>query len=253
MSNPGDSAAAQVSQSTPAAKSPDTFAQKVNEVAKQLTQGEDGNWKLPENVEADEGVLFAATLEKRRRDTESALGRTRQKLKTEEGLRTKLEQRVTSQVQLNLTPEQAEELDDLRVNDVDSWRVRMNELEEEAKASIREELGQDRSSVSQEAELERRETVLKSFNEEHPDVPITDEVLANDIPPRISQKLKEGKITFEDFLQEAYEFIKAPKKIKDTTVDIDSDPSLSDVGGSANPDPKAVEAQDKDDYKHVVF
>jgi len=250
MSNPGDSAAAQVSRSAPA-KSPDTFAQKVNEVAKQLTQGEDGNWKLPENVEADEGVLFAATLEKRRRDTESALGRTRQKLKTEEGLRTKLEQRVTSQVQLNLTPEQAEELDDLRVNDVDSWRVRMNELEEEAKASIREELGQDRSSVSQEAELERRETVLKSFNEEHSDAPITDEVLVNDIPPRISKKLADGKISFEDFLQEAYAFLKAPKKIKSTTVN--TDPSLSDVGGGVNPDPAAVETQDKTDYKHVVF
>jgi len=228
-----------------------TFEQKVSAVVKQMKQSDEGVWELPDDVKADESVKFAATLEKRRRDTESALGKTRQQLKTEEALRETLEKRAAEQVQMQLTPAEAEELDTLKYDDPEAWRKRVNELERKATDSFQEELSNTRSTVSQQAEIERRTQVLKTFNESHSDAPITDEVLVNDIPPRISKKLEDGKITFEEFLQESYKFLVAPKTTK--TEEVKSQPNLGDIGGNDSPTDEALALQDVTDYKNIVF
>ena len=251
MSNPDESAAAQSSASEKHAATEPTFEEKVNDVAKQMTKGEDGNWGLPDDVQADENVLYAAKIEKRRRDTESALGKTRLQLKTEEGLRQKLETRAVAGIDLDLSPEQAEELETLRDNDPEAWRKEVNNLERKATATFQEELDADRTSVSQEAELERRETVLDQFNVDHPDVKITDELLESDIPPRITKKLTEGKITFEEFLTEAHDFMVRPVKVAGTTAK--ETPNMGKVGGGSSPSAEANNLADKEDYSKTTF
>ena len=228
-----------------------TFEQQVNSVVKQLKENEKGVWELPSDLEVSPEVRYAAMIEKRRRDTESALGKTRQQLKAEEVARKELEKRVKEQVKLSLTPEQAEELDDLMTNDPEAWRKKMNELEQQATSKLQEDLTAITSEATKQAELERRAQVLQQFNAEHSDAPITDEVLKNDIPPRIVNKLENGQISFEEFLAESYEFLTATKVIK-----TEPTPSVTNIGlagGGDTPSKDAQEHQELDDYSRAVF
>jgi len=250
MSNPENAAAQDSASVIPAATEP-TFEGQVNEVVKQMVKGEDGNWTLPEGVATDDNVMYAAKLEKRRRDTESALGKTRQTLKTEESLRKKLETRVASSFGVTLTPDKADEMEALLSDDPEAWRVEMNRLEQEAASALQEELTADRTAVSHETELERRQTVLTQFNLEHPDVPITDELLANDIPPRISNRLANGEVTFEEFLTEAYNFMTRPVKIGSATPTLV--PNLGLAGGGSAPSATATDRADATDYNNTTF
>lgn len=250
MSNPANPEA-QASASENNAAAEQTFEQQVNSVAKQLVQDDAGIWQLPEGLEIDESVKYAAMLEKRRRDTESALGKSRQQLKAEENMRKELEKRVAAQVRIEMTPEEQSELESLKYDDPDAWRVKMNELERKASTTLHEELSTMQSSASQQAELERRAQVLSDFNAAHPDAPISDESLANDIPPRIVKKLEDGKVTFEEFLEESYKFLTTPKTVKDTK--LAAQPNLGSAGGGANPSDEAIAAQSINSYQNTVF
>ncbi len=55
-------------------------------------------------------------------------------------------------------------------------------------------------------ELQRRYDYLDEFNEGR-EVPITPELLDDDIPPRITNKLAKGEITFEKYLDEVSEYL----------------------------------------------
>jgi len=251
MSKPGNAVAQGTDSAGAAATTEPTFEQQVNEVVGQLTKDEQGIWQLPDNLEAAPEVKFAATLEKRRRDTESALGITKQKLKTETKVREGLEKRAASLVPLDMTEDERESLEVLKLEDPEAWRKKINALEKKAADSFHEEQLTNRASVSQETELERRASVLEKFNVDHPDAPITDEVLANDIPPRITRELEKGDITFEDFLKESYNFLVSPKVVKDSTVS--DEPDLGKAGGGAHPSDSALHHQDTEDYSHAVF
>ena len=235
----------------PEAANEPTFAQEVNTLANKLTKDDKGIWQLPENCESSPEVQFAAALEKRRRDTESALGTSRHHLKTEQGIRQKLEQRVTDKVQINLSTDQAEILETLRTDDPEEWRKQMNELESEARTQLTSDLSADADSVSQTTEQDRRDAVLKAFNEEHPDAPLTDDMLEGDIPPRIVQKLAKGEITFEAFLQESHDFVTAGTVIGSETPA--KNPGLGKAGGGSEPSEEAQEKKEVSDYSTTVF
>jgi len=248
-----DNSAARNSESTQRADSvtEPTFEEQVNSVVKQLKQSDKGVWELPDDVQVADQVKYAAGLEKRRRDTESALGKTRLQLKTEEELRKKLEARAAAGLQLDMSQEEAEALEELQAIDPNAWRLKVNELEQKATTAFQEELNSDRSSISQQAELERRTNVLEQFNMSHPDAPITDETLASEIPPRITKKLEAGTITFEDFLTEAYEFVTRPT----TTVSAAAEelPNLGNVGGGSAVSDEAKAGQELADYSKTTF
>lgn len=250
MSNPENAAAQSSDDAQSQTTETQTFEQQVNSVVSKMTQDDKGLWQLPADVEVDESIAYAAKLEKRRRDTESALGKTRQQLKAEETMRKTLEQRVAERVQIDMSPEEREELDSLKYDDPDKWRTKMNELEQKATTSLREELNTLSSEASQQAEIVRRAQVLEEFNSRS-DVEINDEVLANDIPPRITAKLERGEITFEEFLEESAKFLTTPKVVKD--VKPDAHPNLGAAGGGDNPAADAVAQEANTSYKNEVF
>ena len=250
MSNP-DNAEAQEATNKVQASTESTFEEQVNGVVGQLVQDDEGNWHLPDDVQAKDEVLFAAKLEKRRRDTESAFGKARHQLKVLEETTKEYEKRLAAQVQIELSPEDADRLEQLKIEDPEAWRKEMNHREAEATKTLQEELQGTKKTTSQQAELERRKEVLNQFNKDHSDAPITDDALANDIPPRIVKRLEEGKITFEEFLQESYEFMTDGKSIKkDETSET---PNLGKAGGGDTPDPVSAAIQDANDYSKVVF
>lgn len=218
-----------------------TLEAKVNDIVGRMTKDDKGSWAIPEDVQ-DETLSFAAMAERRRRDTQADYTKVTQKAKALEAEKATLLQKIVDNPDLDLSPERKEELEQLKFEDPEEWRKQVNALEKESKqkrkASIDEELSKTSATALETEELERRTNVLAEFNASHPDFTINDDVIANDIPPRIVRKLETGKITFEDFLQECYDYSKTGKVIKqETTLD---QPNLTKVPGGSKPDNKAV-------------
>lgn len=229
------------------------FAKTVSEVVKQITRGKDGKYVLPEGVSPE--VKHAAILEQRRRDTQSEYTKLAKDVKTLSVENNVLKQKVKGEVNLELTKEQAEELDDLKFSDPEAWRKKMNKLERDAAAKrdadITAELGKLSTETLAKDELERRKDVLNDFNSAHPDFQIDDDVLANDIPPRFLKKLETGQVSFEAFLNEVYEYSKTGKVIKqESTLD---QPNLGKVGGSTRPDKHAVKEDIITSYNKEIY
>jgi uncharacterized protein YpiB (UPF0302 family) len=71
----------------------------------------------------------------------------------------------------------------------------------------------ENKDLNEDDELQRRYDYLDEFNKER-EVPITPELLGNDIPPRITNKLAKDEITFEEFLDGVSEYLKYQDKGK---------------------------------------
>lgn len=245
-----DKAAA--SDSPPAATGePASFADQVNQVVSQLTTNADGVHVFPEGLEVSDEVKFAATAEKRRRDAQSALGKTQQALKTAETEREALRERVVANAQVALTEEEQEELEELKFSDPDAWRVKMNGYEQRAATAASEELSSVSAYATQKGELARREAILADFVASNPGLKITDEVIQNDIPPRITRKLETNEVTFEEFLGEVKDFLTRGKAIKNE--EVLGQPNLNNVGGSHTADPNAVQQDMTQSYANEIY
>ena len=90
-----------------------------------------------------------------------------------------------------------------------------------------------------------------SFNKENPDSQITEAVVANDVPPRITTKLAKGKITFEDFLVEVQTYLGKGKAVKQEKTA--GQPDLSELGGGDKASEHAVLTDADSSYENVIF
>lgn len=119
---------------------------------------------------------------------------------------------------LSLTSTQQAELEDLKFSDPDGWRNKLNKLEAEAKdvakTQIEKKLNIKLDGEEQEAEVEYRTKLLAQHNRDNPDFQLTDEVIQNNIPPRIVQQLGQGKITFPSFLKKAKGYLLQNKTVQ---------------------------------------
>ena len=169
--------------------------------------------------------------EKRRKDTQAAYTKTQQRLKELEAKNDVLMQAVSPNI--NLTPDQKDELDDLMSTNPQEWRRKMNELETNARNSIDTQLNEAATRASNESIKEYRQRVLDEYNESHPGFEITDSVVENDVPPRITKKLADGSISFEDYLNEVHTYLNKGKVVKSQTTM--EQPDLGKVAGGNTP------------------
>lgn len=227
-----------------------TFAEQVNKVVGDMVQKEDGTWELPEGEFSDE-LKYAVVSEKRRRDMQSVLGKTQHELALSNKEREALKTRLTERVQINMSAEEQEEMQELKFSDPDKWRERMNTYEQRAKEELENELGEVKTTVTKETELERRQRVLDEFNAANPDLQITDEVIAYDVPPRITKKLEDGTISFDEFLGEVKDYLSRGKVIKkEKTLD---QPNLNDLGGSDKAEEDAIQKDITTSYAKEIY
>lgn len=253
MSNPAE-AATQGKNPDAAENKATKFETAVNEVVKNITRGADGKYILPDDV--SEEVRYAAILEQRRRDTQSEFTKAAQVKKALEAENKALKQKAIGEVKLTLTDEQKEELDTLKFEDPEAWRKKMNRYEREALDKHAKEVDDEIAQVSADTlakdELERRKDVLTEFNQANPDFQLNDDIIANDVPPRITKKLETGKISFEQFLQEVYDYQKTGKIVKQKE-ETNDQPNLSKVGGGHRPDKHAEQEDIILSYNKEVF
>lgn len=233
------------------ADTPKTFEAKVNELVSQATFADDGTMQLPEGVEADEAVLYAAKLEKQRRDTQASYTRAQQERKRLEAENAKLAEHWQQDAIKTLSATDRADLEELKATDPEAWRERMNQLEQEQIQKFNER----RNTISQEAsqltELELREQQLEEFNQANPDFQITDDVIDNDIPPRLTKQLEKGEISFTEFLEKAKKFVTTPKKVVGQQAP--GEPNLGQVPGGHKPSEGARQQQMSNDYNNEIF
>lgn len=142
--------------------------------------------------------------------------------------------KTTAKPSLTIDAQVQSELEDLKYSDPEAWRTRVNEIETAANAEFNSKIVEAKQLSSQQLELQRRANVLTQFQNEHPDVVFTDELLHLDIPQRIVKELENGKVTYEEFLNNVYNYVKTPKVIGSTTKTLEQ-PNLSKTGGDDTP------------------
>ncbi len=140
----------------------------------------------------------------------------------------------TAKPSLAIDEQTQSELEDLKYSDPDAWRAKVNELEQKANLEFNSKIDEAKKLSSQQLELQRRANILTQFQTEHPDVEFTDELLHLDIPQRIVKELENGKVTYEEFLNNVYNYVKTPKVVGSATKTLEQ-PNLSKTGGDDTP------------------
>lgn len=227
-----------------------SFADSVNEVVNNMKQDDNGNFVLPEG-EYSEELKYAAMAEKRRRDTQSAFGKGQNTLKAIEKENEKLRKLLVPQ--LELTTEQKEELQDLQNTDPVAWRVKLQGYEAAAQTKLDEQLSNVSKETAFEVEVARRAEVLEQFTKDNPGYQMNDDVLANDVPPRIKDKLANGDISFEEFLEETKEFFSKGKTVIGKETEEEEEPNLNESGGGSTATKQAVEEDINKSYATEIY
>jgi len=195
-----------------------------------------------------------ATAEQRRKDTQAAYTKGQQKLKALEAQVTKLTELAEKAIKPSLSAEEQEELEALKYEDPEAWREKLNSFETkaqtEARVKLEELTGEARVTAEQEFELSRREQVLEEFNASAK-VAITDEIIANEVPPRITKKLEDGTVSFEDFLKEVSDYLETGKVVKND--DTLNQPNLSNMAGGKTPKDEKPEASLSESYAGDLY
>ena len=142
--------------------------------------------------------------------------------------------KTTAKPSLTIDEQVQSELEDLKYSDPDAWRAKVNELEQKANLEFNSKIDEAKKLSSQQLELQRRANILTQFQTEHPDVEFTDELLHLDIPQRIVKELENGKVTYEEFLNNVYNYVKTPKVVGSATKTLEQ-PNLSKTGGDDTP------------------
>lgn len=211
----------------------DTPETQVNEVLAQM----DKEGFTGEGI--DPMVLYAANAEKRRRDTQGSYTKSQQELKRLAAVNDQLAVTFEAELVQTLPIKAAAELEELKHTDPEAWRAKLGELESARRAAVQEQLKTIANQASAKTELELRSEQLESFKTAYPDLNLTDEVIENDIPPRITRKLEQGKISFADYLEECRVYLGKGKTIDKgeappTMVDLGSAAGSAKPGGTAS-------------------
>lgn len=229
-----------------------TIEQQVNTLADKFVKGDNGKLSLPEGVEASDIMVHAAKTEIRRRDTFSSYSReknTNQTLNAEnEALSTNWEADVSTA----LTSKQRTELEELKTSDPDAWKDKLDEYKKTAKEVHKERKAKVTKKARDETELQKRTRLVEEHNEANPEQAITQDLIDNDIPPRITNQLAKGDITFEEYLVKVLKYASKDKVIT-KGVEVKEDIDFENAGGNSVPDEDAVEKAASESYEKEIF
>jgi hypothetical protein len=220
----------------PEAKVEVTFEDKVTAALEGMVDNGSGKLVFQDGIE--DSVRFAASTLKQARDNKKEYTQGQQKLaqlKAErDALNAKLTETITSSVKLS--EENLAQLDAVKWSDPDAYAKMLNDLQTTAAKQAKDALDSSLKEVSAKAvsdyELTQRADILASFVAES-GIVINQELIDNEIPPRITNKLRDGKVTFYEFLKEVADYATTNKVVKQ--VEHTPIPNIGNVTGSQTP------------------
>ena len=219
----------------------------VNRLLKETKVTEDGKFEYPEGI--SDWARVAIANEKKFRDLQVPLTRTAQDNKLLESENEVLKDKLAKLTAL--TDEQSNELEQLKVTDPEAYFDKRTEYEAKAASQFDEELADVRTKTKGELELERREQYIADFNTGRK-VPITQELIDNEVPAKFVKQLQANEITFEEFVTGVASFVDTPKaygKKEEVT-------NVTDLGNVAGGDTPSKEKQYDniaESYANIVF
>lgn len=139
-----------------------------------------------------------------------------------------------------LSAEQVAELDALKFVDPDAWFKKKKEYEDENQVNNAGKLKERTDAASAKAlgdlTLSERKDAMTEF-QTRTGIILTDDVMENDIPPRLQKKL--GTMPFNDYLDEVAAYLKKGKVVKQTDETLDQTNLGNLAGGEGNKAPES--------------
>ena len=232
------------------------FEKEVNELASQISTGDDGKWVLPEKFEdLPEPTQFAVRAERRRRDTQSSLTQAQSQNKVLDAQNKAIQSKLEKELGGAVSQEQKQELDDLLQSDPEAWRKRMNEIEASNRTNSSKEAEKIASEAGEEALIAHREEVLEQFIEQNPGFELTDDIFNDYLPSGLKNRLADGRVSFEDFLHEARDFLGKKKVVGDISQvkTEEGGVDISQLSGGSTPGTDAADREAQTSYKDEVY
>ena len=212
--------------------------------------------KLEFDANTPEAVRLVAIANKRHRDAQRELTKVTQSLAMLKAEKSELLKHTKKLSKVKLTKAQQEELDELKFEDPEAWREKLDEYESEARGKLEEGLNKKLKEASAESTkavlAEQRKAILKQYKEDNPDFHIDEDVIENDVPPRLSKALNDPEADYKEALNNVREYLETGKVI-DKGSDILAQPNLSKVGGRDKPSKDTVEVALETQYQKDVF
>lgn len=229
-----------------------SIEQRVNTLVDSMVKTEDDKWTLPEGTDASAEMQYAAMSERRRRDTQGEYGRGQQQLKAMTAENERLASGWEKDATASLTKEQRDDLELLKHEDPDAWRVKLNEYEQANRTAFGEKRASIKTEVQNETELEKRTRLLDEHNAANPDNQLTDDTIDNDLPPRFLKQLESGELDFEQFITKSAEYLGKGKVLAPGATP-PAEPNLGKAGGSSKPTDTAVAGDIAKTYKNEIY
>ncbi len=194
--------------------------------------------------------------EKRARDAQAELSRTQVKLRESDAKNGVLMETASTMVpeDFQLNDSEIAELNQLKKTDADQYRLRVNALEAKAKEAQATKLQELTDKAATDATAshtsKNRVSVLADFREANPDLVITDDVLVNDVPPRLLAGVNSGEYSYGEYLNQVKTYLETSKKVPGKDGE---EHNIHQLAGSTTPGKKAAENEGKKSYSKMTF
>lgn len=197
-------------------------------------------------LDPDPAPTKETNYEKRFKDTQKSYTQSQQKNSELEAVNKFLKEQLDKQkIPLNITPEQEDELEQLKFSDPDAWKSKLDVIEKKSAKDREKSL----AKAKFDSEISKRESILKEFIDKHPNFVINDKIIANQLPASYANELHNSKITFEAFLEKARKFLGA-KKVILKSEDSNSGPNIGKFAGESTDSEGTKKAVP---YEKVIF
>jgi len=223
------------------------YQSEVNRLLKETKVTEEGKFEFPADTPPWAKVAIAN--EKKFRDTQGSYTKSTQDYKLLQAENEILKGKLAGHTAL--TVEQNDELETLKLTDPETYFDKRTEYEAQAHTQYDTELTDVRNKTAKEIELERREQYIKDFNVSR-EVPITQELVDNEVPAKFFKQLDANEVTFEQFVTNVANYVDTPKVVGKGE-DVTNVTNLSNVAGGDTPSKEKQYDNLAEDYAKIVF
>jgi len=213
-----------------------------------------GKLQLPDDM--PDWQKHVVRTEKRARDAQSELSKTQSKLRESTAVNGVLMETASTMVpdDFQLNDDELARLNQLKANDPDKYRLAVNELEAKAKDAQATKLSELTTKAAEDAttahRTKNRVTVLAEFRNANPDLLITDDVLVNDVPPRLLAGVTAGDYSYAEYLDKVKDYLGTGKQVPSKEGE---EHNIHKMNGSQTPGKSAAEKAGNIDYAKMTF
>lgn len=212
---------------------------------------------IPDNSDTIEGLKAQLEqvqkekelAEKRFKDTQAAYTKGNQERESMKAQIATLQEHLNSIQNSSIdTPEMLH----LKATDPDKWYQLRRQAELDAQNKLNSKLSEVGQAAFEAEQKKYNAQLLAEFKARNPD--ITDEFINYDVPHRIQVKLKEGEISFSEFLSEVEAYHKKGKVVGNVGQQVTNQPDLSKMGTGENVSNRSLDYETfSKEYKNTII